>query len=115
MDAIYAIIETITSWLSSFWDLVKEGASWCLDGIILVLQFGLYCIFDGLLIVIESFFSTLDLSSVAFTYAAEWSNLSPQTIWLVNELALPQGVSLLVAALVVRLILNLIPGVFTRV
>ena len=115
MDAIYAIIETISSWLGTFWDLVKEGLAWCLDGILLIIQFALFTIFDGLLIVIEAFFSTLDLSSLAFNYAAQWSDLSPQTIWIINELALPQGVSLLVAAMLIRMLLNLIPAAFTRI
>lgn len=115
MDTIINYLNSIFAWIGAFWGYILDAAIWLLDGFLLLLQFVFYCIFDGLLSVVEAFFSTLDLSAVAFSYAAQWSSLPPQTIWLVNQMALPQCVSLLLGAYGIRLLLNLIPGMFTRV
>jgi len=115
MDTVISFITAVVDWLTEFWNLVGEGALWLLEGLIKLLGFVFYTIFDGLLLVIEAFFSSLDLSAIAFSYAAQWSNLPPQSIWLVNQIALPQCISLLVGAYIIRMILNLIPAAFTRV
>jgi hypothetical protein len=115
METIINYLDSFLAWVGAFWGYILDAATWVLDGFLLILQFVFFCIFDGLLIVVESFFSSLDLSAVAFSYAAQWSSLPPQTIWLVNQMALPQCVSLLFGAYAIRLILNLIPSVFTRV
>ena len=111
MDFFHTLIE----WISSFWDTVLDALAWVFDGLLLILQFACYSIFDGILIVIESFFNTLDLSSIAFSYAAQWSNLPPQSIWFLNEIALPQALTILAGAYIIRLLLNLIPTWATRV
>ncbi|MDH4317705.1 MAG: hypothetical protein OEV64_04900 [Desulfobulbaceae bacterium] len=114
MDTIISFILAVVGWLESFWDLVLDGAIWLLEGFTKLLGFVFYTIFDGLLLVIESFFSSLDLSAIAFNYAAQWSSLPPQTIWLVNQLAIPQGLSLLVGGYMIRHVLNIIPSAFSR-
>lgn len=86
-----------------------------LDGLITLLQFVFFVIFDGLLSIVETFLAAVDLSAVAFNYAAAWSNLPSQLIWLINAVGLPQCFALLGAAYLIRLTLNLIPSVFTRV
>jgi uncharacterized membrane protein YeiH len=50
-----------------------------------------------------------------FNYAATWSHLPTQLIWLINAVGLPQCFAILGAAYLIRLTLNLIPSVFTRV
>ena len=102
-------------WLGWFWDKFLEIAKWCLDGLILIIQYAFYWIFDGFCIVVESFFKTLDFSALAFNYAGTWAGLPEQVIWIISTIGLPQGVSLLGGAYLLRLLLNLIPSVFTRV
>lgn len=105
----------IISWLRTFWHWVETGFSWILDGFILLFQFIFFTIFDGLLTVIETALAGIDLSSVLFNYAAAWSHLPTQLVWLINAIGLPQCFTILGAAYLIRLTLNLIPSVFTRV
>ena len=105
----------IIDWLRSFWEWVETGFTWILDGFIELLQFVVFTILDGLLSVVETALAAIDLSSMVFSYAAAWSNLPTQLIWLINAVGLPQCLSILGAAYLVRLTLNLIPSVFTRV
>lgn len=107
--------KVLFEWLGWFWDKVIAACKWVLDGLILIIQFCVYLIFDGFCIVVEAFFSALDLSEAAFNYAGVWAGLPEQLIWIISKIGLPQGIALLGAAYTVRLTLNLIPGVFTRV
>lgn len=111
MSGFAAIIE----WLGTFWEAVKAGMLWILDALITLLQFVFFTILDGFLSIIETFITALDLSSVAFGYAAAWSSLPPQLIWLINAVGLPQCFTLLGSAYLIRLTLNLIPSWATRV
>lgn len=105
----------IIGWLRHFWSWVEEGFTWILDGFILLFQFVFFTLLDGVLSIIEGLVGLVDLSTVAFNYAANWSSLPTQMIWFINALGLPQCLTMLGAAYIVRLSLNLIPGVFTRV
>jgi len=105
----------IIEWLRTFWSWIETGFKWILDGFILLLQFIVFTILDGLFSVVEGFFAALNFSSMLFNYAAAWSSLPTQLIWLINAVGLPQCFALLGAAYLIRLTLNLIPGVFTRV
>jgi len=105
----------IINWLSSFWHWIETGFKWVLDGFITLLQFVVFTILDGLFLVVETALAAVDLSSILFNYAATWSNLPQQLIWLINAVGLPQCFAILGAAYLIRLTLNLIPSVFTRV
>jgi hypothetical protein len=105
----------IIDWLRTFWEWIQTALTWVLDGFIELLKFVVFTILDGLLSVVETALAAIDLSSMVFSYAAAWSNLPTQLIWLINAVGLPQCLSILGAAYLVRLTLNLIPSVFTRV
>ena len=105
----------IIGWLRTVWNWVETGFTWILDGFIELLQFVVFTILDGLLSVVETALAAFDLSSVLFNYAAAWSHLPTQLIWLINAVGLPQCMAILGAAYLIRLTLNLIPSVFTRV
>ncbi|MDR2549468.1 MAG: hypothetical protein LBD10_04615 [Desulfobulbus sp.] len=102
-------------WLATFWDWVLTFFKWALDGLLLLLQFLVFTILDGLFTIVETTLAAINLSSVLFNYAASWSSLPPQLVWLINAAGLPQCFALLGAAYMIRLTLNLIPSVFTRV
>ena len=102
-------------WLGWFWDKTLEVSKWFLDGLILIIQYAFYWIFDGFCIVVESFFKSLDFSAFAFNYAGTWAGLPTQVVWIISAIGLPQGVSLLGGAYLLRLLLNLIPAALTRV
>lgn len=102
-------------WLATFWSWVETGFSWILDGVILLLQFVVFTVLDGLFLVVETTLGAINLSAVIFNYAASWSSLPTQLVWLINAVGLPQCFAILGAAYLIRLTLNLIPSVFTRV
>lgn len=108
-------LAVIINWLSTFWHWIQTCFTWLLDGFILLVQFVFFTIFDGLLTVIETTLAAIDLSSVIFNYAAAWSSMPTQLVWLINAVGLPQCFAILGAAYLIRLTLNLIPSVFTRV
>ncbi|MBU0730205.1 MAG: DUF2523 domain-containing protein [Proteobacteria bacterium] len=105
------IINFINSFFSGLWNIVKQGTFILLDSISTIF----YMLFDGFLFVVTNLISTLDLSALAFNTYAEWANLPPQSIYLINQLALPQCAAIIGAAMLIRMILNLIPAVITRV
>nr|WP_321467338.1 hypothetical protein [uncultured Desulfobulbus sp.] len=105
----------LIDWCRAFWTWCVVGFTWVLDGFILLVQFVFFTIFDGLLTVIETTLAAIDLSAVVFNYAAAWSNLPDQLVWLINAVGLPQCFTILGAAYLLRLTLNLIPSIFTRV
>jgi hypothetical protein len=105
----------IIDWLSTFWGWVETGFLWILDGFVLLLQFVVFTLLDGLFLVVETLLGAIDLSSMLFNYAAAWSSLPDQLVWLINAVGLPQCFAILGAAYLIRLTLNLIPSVFTRV
>lgn len=105
------LVSFINSFFSKFWGLFK----FALDAFFSVFKTFIYMIFDGFCTVVTGFISSLDLSALAFTQYAQWSNLPPQAIYLINQLALPQCASLIAGAMLVRMLLNLVPAAFTRI
>lgn len=105
----------ITDFLSNFWTSIKNVIVSLLTTIFSVFGWVFYCIFDGFLAVVFSFFDLLDLSVVAFDMAASWSSLPPQLIWLVVQLSIPQCISIISGAMLLRLTLNIIPAALTRI
>lgn len=105
----------IIDWLSSVWAFVEKGFTWILDGFILLLQFVAYTILDGLFLVVETALAAIDVSAIVFNYAASWSALPTQLVWLINAAGLPQCFAILGAAYLIRLTLNVIPASLTRV
>ncbi len=96
-------------------DFLLTIFTWALDGVLWLLGKAFFLPFDGLLTAITAVFSAIDLSAFASTYAMDWAGLPPQMIWLVNAVGLPQGLTILAAAITIRMILNLIPAEFTRI
>lgn len=111
MSAFAVIID----WLATVWGFVEKGFKWILDGFILLLQFVAYTILDGLFLVVETALAAIDVSAIVFNYAASWSALPTQLIWLINAAGLPQCFAILGAAYIIRLTLNVIPASLTRV
>ena len=103
------------SFINTFFSSLYYVMKWCLDGLLYVLKTFLYFPFDGLLTVIESFFSALNFSSVIFSSSSVWAGLPPQLIWILNAVGFPQCMTLIAAAYLIRLTLNLIPSWATRV
>jgi hypothetical protein len=108
-------MQWLKDFINSCWVSLQEVLSWMLDGIITLIKYIFFFIFDGFLTVIETLLTAIDFSSILFTSTAQWSSMPTQLIWLINHLALPQGLSFIASALVIRKLLDLFLGYFTDV
>jgi hypothetical protein len=108
-------MQWLKDFINTIWTTLQAVLGWLLDGIISILQFILFAVFDGFLTVIETLLTALDFSSLMFTGVAQWSSMPTQLIWLINHLALPQGLSMIGSALIIRKLLDLFLGYFTDV
>lgn len=108
-------INAIIDWLGGVWLKIWAFGDWVLDGCILVLKAVPYMIMDGILTCIEGIFSTFDFSVSIASVAGQWANLPTQMIYIINAIGIPQGITMLIAAIGLRMAINLIPAEFTRV
>jgi hypothetical protein len=108
-------MSALIHFVNSFLSILTSAFSWLLDGAILVIQSACYFIYDGFLTTITAFVNSLDLSSLAFTSLTTWGLMPDQMLYVINQIGLPQGLTMLFYAYVIRLTLNLIPAALTRV
>lgn len=90
------LIDLAKEVFSSAWDMVKDAFSWC---------------FDQVLDVAISALGALDLSGLN-GYTASWGALPGEIVNVMGLLGAGQAAGIIAAAVVIRLILQLIP--FTR-
>jgi hypothetical protein len=102
--------------ISGFFQEVVSVFIWILDSILNLIGSVFYWIFSGILTVIETTISAISFAEyTTLTAVANWDLLPTQLIWLLSYLNIGACLSMLAAAYTIRLALNLIPGVFTRV
>jgi hypothetical protein len=105
-----ALIDFINNFLS----VITSALTWLLDGAILVIQSAFYFIYDGLLSTVTAFVNSLDLSNLAFSSLTTWGLMPDQMLYVINQIGLPQGLTMVFYAYLIRLTLNLIPAALTR-
>ncbi len=105
----------LLTFINEFWNALVSVVKWLVDGGIYAIQKALYIPYDAILTAIEAMVGSVSLGSLTGSMASAWGLLPPQVVWWVNAVNLPAGLGLIATAIVVRLTLNLIPGVFTRV
>lgn len=110
-----ALGQAIVNALAWFLGLLYEPLQWVLDGIVYVALSLPYAILDGLLTVVTTFVSSLDFSAVVFQWSAGYALIPPSAVYVMTAIGFPQFVTLIGAAYVVRMLLNLIPAALTRV
>jgi len=108
-------MQWLKDFINGFFRFLMDGFRWLAEALGEVLAYVAYTVYDGLLTVIFTFASAVDLSAVAFNIAAQYAGLPSQLIWLVNQVELPQSMTYIAAAIVIRMLLNLIPAAFTRI
>lgn len=104
----------IINW-SDLLDILFAPFMWALNGAILVIGHVFYYIFDGLLTVVFTIISGLDISSVGFNYLSQLAGLPEPLLFCLNVCSFPQCLVIISGAYSLRLLLNLIPAEFTRV
>lgn len=108
MEGIYAAFSALFTFLLAVGKYLLDGILWCIGN-------GLYVIFDGLLTCVSAIFTAIDVSSFATTYALSWAGVPTQMIWFINQVSIPAGITMLVGAIGIRMLINLIPAAFTRI
>jgi hypothetical protein len=101
--------------LNDFWESIKAGGAWIINGMEYGIGTILYSITDGLLTVIYSLVAALDMSALTTSMAANYGLLPTQLVYVLNAICLPQGIAIIVSAIALRMALNLIPAAFTRI
>lgn len=107
-------MDFIFSFLSKFYQFFTDIAGWLLDGAVEVIKSAVFFIYDGILSTATAFISSLDISTIFFTSLTTWGLLPPQLLYVINQVNLPQCLSMLFYAYMIRLTLNLIPASLTR-
>lgn len=105
----------MASLFASLFDFLLKISKYILDGFLYVIKASLYFVFDGLLTVMQTAITAIDFSSLALSTALNWSGLPEQTIYLLNQWGIPQCLTIIAAAITIRMLLNLIPAAFTRI
>lgn len=107
------------SWLldfvNRFWSILSQLAIWMVHGVLYAVKMGLWFIWDGILTVLLSIIQSLDFGSWVASISGLWAGLPSGMVYIITQVGIPQGVTMLGYAYAIRLGLNLIPGVFTRI
>jgi len=96
-------------------EYIKGALAWVLDSIVTVLWSVLYFIYDGFLTMLTAVVAAIDVSTLITDMAAQWGLLPDVMVFLVNQCGLPQMIAIIVYAYGIRMALNLIPSVVTRI
>lgn len=119
-------MDILSDWLTKFWTYLKTffwwivdsfyiPIKWMLDGFFSVISSIFFFMFDGFLTAVAGVFKAFDLSSIFFTSVGNAVDLPDAAIWLITQLGLPQCVTMVVAAIGIRMLLNLLPAAVTRI
>ncbi|EIM62133.1 DUF2523 family protein [Desulfobacter postgatei] len=110
------MINKIIDFCSKFWEMLIGFFNWVLDGILYLLSEIFYLFLDVFFSIIESIISAIDFAQVtALSSFGDWNILPDQILYILYKLNIAQCLSMLAAACLIRLTLNLIPAAFTRV
>jgi uncharacterized membrane protein YphA (DoxX/SURF4 family) len=108
-------ISFIADFFNDVGGILTSFLTWVLTGIAEIVSGVLYVIFDGFFTVCLAVINAIDFSTVITENFAQWDLLPDQLVYLINAVGLPQGLTILGSAYVIRMTLNLIPGAITRV
>jgi len=108
-------MDSIIQFLNSFASLIGSFFTWLADTLVSIIWGALYLIYDGFLTLIVAIVSAIDLSTLVTQTMASWGLLPDQLVYLINQVGVPQGLAILGYAYLIRMGLNLIPSVITRV
>lgn len=84
--------------------------NWLLDGLILVIGYAAYTIFDGLLSIADGLFASIGLASMLGTSLEQALNLPDAALWFLNQVGFFTALGIIIPAIVIRKIIDVIPG-----
>ena len=110
------MINKIIDFCDNFWDGLLNLKDWLLDGLLYILSKVLFFVFDAFCSVVETLITAIDFTQLtALSAFGDWNLLPPQILYILSQLHIGQCLTMLAAACLIRLILNLIPAALTRV
>jgi len=110
------MINKIIDFCDGFWDGLLFVKDWILDGLFYILTEILFFIFDAFCSAVETIINAIDFAQVTALHSfGNWDILPAQIIYILSKLNIAQCLTMLAAASLIRLTLNLIPAAFTRV
>jgi len=102
--------------ITGFFEELKAVFIWVFDSILNLIGSIFYWIFSTILWSVQNAIAAISFAEYStLTAVASWDLLPPQLIWLLSYLNIGACLSMLACAYGIRLALNVIPGVFTRV
>jgi hypothetical protein len=105
----------LLNFVNNFWSVLKNVGTWLIDGGIYAVKMALYGIVDGLLTVVTAIVAAINVSTLVSNMSADYGLLPPALVYVLNAICLPQGLSIIVAAIGIRMAINLIPAALTRI
>lgn len=97
VDLFNKLLEFLYRLILSLVEMIKDVLLWFVDG--------MFSVVDNLLSYAFSFFQPMDISQYLTV-------IPPQVSWVLSAIGVPQGLTIILASLLTRLLLQLIP--FTR-
>lgn len=109
------MFQSIIDFFNTFLSILYNALSWLLNALLEIIPFCFLLIFDGFFTVISAFVSAINVGNLAVQAAASWGLLPQSVAYIVCNIGIPTGLSMLSTAWLIRFLLNLIPAAFTRV
>lgn len=107
------MLEALMLWLLPFGKKIQSIFYWFTDKIHDVAIGCWNWIVDALCYSVELMFKAIDFP--AMDTSLTFVGMPPQMIWILNQIGIDIAITILTSAIICRVLLNLIPGVFTRV
>jgi hypothetical protein len=108
-------ISKVWAYILNFFDALFNVFGWALDAIVYIALNIPFYLFEICLGVVYGFFSLLSVGSLAVDVTTGWGLLPPALAWLIGQIGIDTGLSMLGTAYTIRFCLNLIPAALTRV
>lgn len=108
-------MQWLIDFVSGFWELLRGLVTFLIDSVMTIILLILSTVFEGFLLIVTGIINALDFGDVVVSSVAAWGLLDSNTAWMVSAVGIPQGLTILGSAYLIRLTLNLIPSWITRV
>jgi hypothetical protein len=104
-----------TSCFSDLTTILLALVNWFFFGLVYVVAYPLVCLLDGCLSAVGLVISSIDLGSFVIDWAGTLSGLPGPMLYLMHACGFDTGLSMVSSAIVIRMLINLIPGALTRI
>lgn len=108
-------MESIITFIQNFFTWIFNVGKWAIDGALTMLIVLVKILIEGMLTIVLALFQALDVGQLIANLASQWGLVDSRVIYMITQLGIPSGLSILGYAFLLRLMLNFIPAALTRV